>query len=144
METHTAEKKSENSLPPDSFALQWKEASQQLQTCIVRSTLHVLRGKWKLLILSLMLDQPRRYGELKASMPEVSEKMLIQHLKELEQDQLIIRTSYPEVPPRVEYQLSGHGHSLRPVFDAMLQWGKTYLGDPGVQALRCSVPPQQH
>lgn len=114
------------------FGQLWHEASLEVQTCVVRSTLHVLRGKWKLLIISLLLDGPRRYGELKASLPEASEKMLIQHLKELEQDCIVQRTAYPEIPPRVEYQLTEHGKRLRPFFEGMLVWGRTYLSDSKV------------
>lgn len=135
----TPEKKVDHVLQQGTFGHRWHEASAQAQRCVVRSTLHVLRGKWKLLILSLLLDGPRRYGELRAALPEVTEKMLIQHLKELEQDQLVVRTSYPEVPPRVVYTLTDHGRRLLPLFDAMLAWGAAYWADPEVQAGPCPV-----
>ena len=96
--------------------------------CPVRTGLNVLGGKWKLLILSYLLDQPRRYGELRRLVPEITEKMLIQELRDLEADGIVQRTVHQQVPPRVDYSLTEHGQSVRPVFMELLGWGLQYLG----------------
>ncbi|WP_310396887.1 helix-turn-helix domain-containing protein [Hymenobacter sp.] len=96
--------------------------------CPVRTTLNLLGGKWKLLILASLLDGARRYGELRRLMPEITEKMLIQELRELEADGLVARTVHQQVPPRVEYALVGPGEQARPVLQALVGWGQEYLG----------------
>ena len=103
--------------------------------CPVRTTLNVLGGKWKLLILSCLLDEPRRYGELRRLMPEITEKMLIQELRELETDGIVARTVHQTVPPRVEYSLTAQGQRVRPVFAELLGWGLQYLGRAGGYAV---------
>ncbi|WP_375418874.1 winged helix-turn-helix transcriptional regulator [uncultured Hymenobacter sp.] len=101
--------------------------------CTVRATLNLLGGKWKLLILASLLDGARRYGELRRLMPEITEKMLIQELRELEADGLVVRTVHQQVPPKVEYALIGPGEQVRPVLLALLGWGTDYLRQrPGV------------
>ncbi|MCC3155845.1 helix-turn-helix transcriptional regulator [Hymenobacter sp. 15J16-1T3B] len=95
--------------------------------CPVRTTLNVLGGKWKLLVLSYLLDGPRRYGELKRLMPEITEKMLIQELRELELDAIVTRTVYQQVPPKVEYHLTEHGRRIQPLFTELIGWGQGYL-----------------
>ncbi|MBD2770222.1 helix-turn-helix transcriptional regulator [Hymenobacter sp. BT664] len=95
--------------------------------CPVRTTLNVLGGKWKLLILSYLLDEPRRYGELRRLMPEITEKMLIQELRELETDGIVARTIHQVVPPRVDYSLTEQGQRVRSVFTELLGWGIQYL-----------------
>ncbi|MBC8082297.1 MAG: helix-turn-helix transcriptional regulator [Hymenobacter sp.] len=99
--------------------------------CPVRTTLNVLGGKWKLLILSYLLQDTRRYGELRRLLPEITEKMLIQELRELEQDGIVRRTVYQQVPPKVEYTLTGHGRRVNPLLDAFLTWGHDYLRRDG-------------
>ena len=99
--------------------------------CPVRTTLNVLGGKWKLLILSYLLDEPRRYGELRRLMPEITEKMLIQELRELESDGIVVRTVHQTVPPRVDYSLTEQGQRVRPFFAELLGWGIQYLGREG-------------
>ena len=96
-------------------------------TCPVRTTLNVLGGKWKLLILSYLLDGPRRYGELRRLMPEITEKMLIQELRDLEADGIVARTVHQMVPPRVDYSLTAQGQRVRPFFAELLGWGLQYL-----------------
>ena len=96
-------------------------------TCPVRTSLNVLGGKWKLLILSYLLDQSRRYGELRRLIPEITEKMLIQELRELEADGILTRTVQQTVPPRVDYSLTERGRKVQPVFAALLGWGLDYL-----------------
>ncbi len=95
--------------------------------CPVRTSLNVLGGKWKLLILSYLFDAPRRYGELRRLMPEVTEKMLIQQLRELESDGIVTRTVHQQVPPRVDYHLTALGQQVRPTFDQLLSWGEKWL-----------------
>ncbi|SFQ32823.1 winged helix-turn-helix transcriptional regulator [Hymenobacter arizonensis] len=96
-------------------------------TCPVRTTLNVLGGKWKLLILSYLLDEPRRYGELRRLMPEITEKMLIQELRDLETDGIVARTVHQTVPPRVDYSITEQGQRVRPVLMELLGWGMQYL-----------------
>ena len=105
-------------------------------TCPVRTTLNVLGGKWKLLILSYLLDEPRRYGELRRLMPEITEKMLIQELRELETDGIVARTVHQTVPPRVDYSLTEQGQRVQPLFAELLGWGLQYLSRTG----GCAVP----
>ena len=96
-------------------------------TCPVRTSLNVLGGKWKLLIISYLLDQPRRYGELRRLIPEITEKMLIQELRDLETDGILSRTVQQQVPPRVDYALTEQGERVRPLFTALLDWSFGYL-----------------
>lgn len=95
--------------------------------CPVRTTLRVLGGKWKLLLLSYLFDAPRRYGELRRLIPEITEKMLIQELRELEADGIVQRTVHQQVPPRVDYSLTELGQHVRPTFEQLLGWGSHYL-----------------
>jgi DNA-binding HxlR family transcriptional regulator len=101
--------------------------SNNADTGGVQAVLNILGGKWKLLILWHLRDGSRRYGELKRLMPGITEKMLIQQLRELEQDGLVTRTAYPEIPPHVEYDFSACGRSLRPVLQVLCHWGNEYL-----------------
>jgi DNA-binding HxlR family transcriptional regulator len=105
--------------------------------CPVRTTLNVLGGKWKLLILSCLLEEPRRYGELRRLIPEITEKMLIQELRELETDGIVARTVHQTVPPRVDYSLTEQGESVRPFFAELLGWGKRYLSRDGRDPADC-------
>ena len=85
--------------------------------------IRALEGRWKLILLfHLFGGQVRRYSELEKSIPGISQKMLAQQLRELEADGLVRRTVYPEVPPKVEYQLTDWGQALCPVLDALLSW----------------------
>jgi DNA-binding HxlR family transcriptional regulator len=100
------------------------------QTCTtdtVGVTLRVIGGKWKPLILWHINKNPVRFGELMRKMPGITQKMLTQQLRELEEDKLVIRTVYPEVPPRVEYILSEYGRTLGPVLQAMSDWGRKHV-----------------
>lgn len=89
--------------------------------------MNVLGGKWKLLLLSYLAEGPRRYGELRRLVPEITEKMLIQELRALETDGLVRRTVHQTVPPRVDYELVGPGQQVRPLLEALLTWGNSYL-----------------
>ena len=96
-------------------------------TVYVQATLSVLGGKWKILILWHLKDQTCRFGELKRLMPEITEKMLIQQLRELESDCIVARMVYSEVPPKVEYSFTEYGRSLEPVLHALCDWGEAHL-----------------
>jgi DNA-binding HxlR family transcriptional regulator len=101
--------------------------SALIPSCPLEKTLRLIVGKWKTILLWHLSTGKKRYGELKKLIPNVSEKMLIQSLRELEADSLIIRKVYPEVPPRVEYLLSKKGISLSPLICALNTWGKKHL-----------------
>ncbi len=95
---------------------------QILFVCPVTFTLGKIGGRWKPIILFNLMDGYKRYSELKRLILPISEKMLIQHLKELEADGLIVRTVYPVVPPHVEYSLTTAGKELKPILKAMACW----------------------
>ncbi len=92
----------------------------------VESALHALGGKWKPLILWHLLEDTRRFGELRRLIPDITQKMLTQQLRELESDQLVHREVYAEVPPRVEYSLTQLGRTLESVLNVLCDWGKTF------------------
>src|SRR5574337_1272508 len=94
--------------------------------CPVEITLALLGNKWKVLILRELFLGTRRFGELSRGVPGISQKMLTQQLRQMEEDNLISRRIYPEVPPRVEYSLTEIGKSLKPLLDAMHKWGNRY------------------
>ena len=91
--------------------------------CPAETTLDVIGGKWKLLILRELLAGVSRFGELRRRLSGISEKMLAQHLRELESDGIIARKIYPEVPPKVEYSLTPSGKTLKPIIDGLHEWG---------------------
>jgi len=90
--------------------------------CPVTFVMEKIGGYWKPIILFNLLNGTKRYNELKKSIPDITEKMLIQHLKQLETDGLVIRKSKPVVPPHVTYELSKQGKDLKPVLRAMAEW----------------------
>lgn len=96
-------------------------------TIFVQTTLKVLGGKWKILILWHLKDETRRFSELKRLIPEITEKMLMQQLRELEKDGIVNRNVYSEVPPRVEYSFTEYGLSLKPVLQVLCNWGENHL-----------------
>jgi DNA-binding HxlR family transcriptional regulator len=95
--------------------------------CAVEATLEVIGGKWKGVILSHLLDGTKRFGELRRLLPDVTQRMLTQQLRELEADGVIKRTIYTQVPPKVEYSLTEFGSSLEPILRLMQAWGSEYL-----------------
>ena len=99
---------------------------ENLPECPVATTVELIGSKWKLLILKYLLNKTIRYNELKREIDGISQKVLTSTLKSMVEDGIVIRTSYPEVPPRVEYSLSEIGESMRPVIDVMADWGNTY------------------
>ena len=94
--------------------------------CPVNTTLSVIGGKWKVLILYHLVEQTQRFNELRRLLPEITQRMLTLQLRELEEDGLIHREVYPVVPPKVEYSLTDFGRTLLPVISAMHQWGVEY------------------
>jgi len=92
----------------------------------IERTLEVIGGKWTVQILRDLFEGTRRFGQLQQSLGGVSPKMLIARLRELEERGLVTRTLYPEIPPRVEYSLTDDGRTLRPIIDAMADWGQTH------------------
>lgn len=97
-----------------------------LPACPVETTLTLISDKWKVLIIRDLLPGTKRFGELKKSIGSVSQKVLTSQLRQMEESGLLTRTVYPEVPPRVEYTLTELGQSLRPVLDALWNWGNNY------------------
>lgn len=96
--------------------------------CPVEATLGLIGGKWKSVILYHLLTQKvMHFNALRRSLPNITQRMLTNQLRELEHDGLVARTIYPEVPPRVEYRLSTQGQTLAPVIEALRAWGETYL-----------------
>ncbi len=93
------------------------------QICPVEITLHVIGGRWKVLILWYLKENLRRFGELKRLMPGITQKMLTHQLRELERDGLVHRKVYTQVPPKVEYSITAHGKSLAPILNQMGKWG---------------------
>jgi DNA-binding HxlR family transcriptional regulator len=96
-------------------------------SCGLDATLRIISGKWKPLILFFLRDGPRRYGELKRLVEGVSDKVLIQQLKDLEADLVLVRTDYKEVPPRVDYSLTPLGRSLADAIVPLCTWGTEHM-----------------
>jgi DNA-binding HxlR family transcriptional regulator len=94
--------------------------------CAVEATLDLIDGKWKGVILYHLQGGRQRFGELRRLMPSVTQRMLTKQLRALEEDALIVRKVYAEVPPRVEYSLSEVGESLRPVIEVLRTWGERH------------------
>lgn len=99
---------------------------KELPACPVETTLTLIGDKWKVLILRDLLPGTKRFGELKKSIGSVSQKVLTAQLRDMEENGLINRKVYAEVPPRVEYSLTDLGKSLEPILDAMWNWGEGY------------------
>ena len=99
---------------------------KELPACPVETTLTMISDKWKVLILRDLLTGTKRFGELKKSLTGVSQKVLTSQLREMEENGLVERKAYPEVPPRVEYTLTELGYSMKTILHAMLVWGENY------------------
>ena len=97
-----------------------------LPACPVETPLTLISEKWKVLIIRDLMPGTKRFGELKRSIGGVSQKVLTSQLRQMEESGLLRRTVYPEVPPRVEYTLTELGYSLKPVLEALQDWGEAY------------------
>lgn len=99
---------------------------EELPECPVATTVQLIGNKWKLLIIRNLLASPQRFTEMRKSIPGISQKVLTDNLRSLEEDGLINREVFAEAPPRVVYSLSELGDSLRPIINAMQEWGTNY------------------
>ncbi len=99
---------------------------KELPACPVETTLMLISDRWKVLIIRDLLGGTKRFGELKKSVGSISQKVLTANLRSMEEDGLLTRKVYAEVPPRVEYTLTATGYSLKPILDSMVEWGEKY------------------
>ena len=99
---------------------------EELPACPVATTVSLIGSKWKLLIMRNLMARPWRFNELQRDLEGISQKVLTDSLRSMEADGIITRTVYPEVPPHVEYALSDLGESMRPIINAMEEWGTEY------------------
>lgn len=102
------------------------KTKDELPECPVATTVSLIGSKWKLLIMRNLLARPWRFNELQKALDGISQKVLTDSLRSMEADGIIVRTVYPEVPPRVEYSLSELGESMRPIIKSMEEWGLDY------------------
>jgi len=102
------------------------KTKEELPECPVATTVQLIGSKWKLLILRNLLVRPWRFNELRKGLDGISQKVLTDSLRSMEEDGIITRTVYPEVPPRVEYALSELGESMRPIIKSMEDFGNYY------------------
>ena len=100
--------------------------TKELPACPVETTLMLISDRWKVLIIRDLLGGTKRFGELKKSVGNISQKVLTSNLRSMEEAGLLTRKVYPEVPPRVEYTLTETGYSLKPILDVMVEWGTEY------------------
>lgn len=120
---------------------QMSRMQEKMFNCEKELTLYVIGGKWKMLILwHLGKEGTKRFGELKALMPGITQRMLVNQLRELEEDLIVERKVYPVVPPKVEYSLTEQGKSLMPILDSMYEWGKNYMENVMVTPANKSAP----
>lgn len=98
----------------------------KVEKCPVETALDVLAGKWKILILWYLRSETKRFNELQKLLPRTTQKMLIQKLRELEEDGIIHREVYPVVPPKVEYSLTKYGETLKPIIKQLYLWGEIH------------------
>lgn len=99
--------------------------------CALDVTMRYIGGKWKAVVLWYLRNKKRRFSELRALIPDITDKMLSVQLKSLEEDGMVTRTVYPEVPIRVEYELSSEGKTLIPMIEAMASWGRNKAEQEG-------------
>lgn len=99
----------------------------ELPFCPVATTVDLIGNKWKLLIMRELLKGTQRFNEIHRAVEGISQKVLTQNLRKMEEDGIVVRQIFAEVPPRVEYSLSELGDSLRPIISAMSDWGKAYI-----------------
>ncbi|MGN0179650.1 MAG: winged helix-turn-helix transcriptional regulator [Monoglobaceae bacterium] len=115
---------------------------RDLPVCPVETTLMLISDRWKVLIIRDLLDGTKRFGELKKSVGNISQKVLTANLRAMEADGLLTREVFPEVPPRVEYTLTETGYSLKAILDSMAAWGTAYkekIADITQERQECAV-----
>ncbi|QQK81763.1 helix-turn-helix transcriptional regulator [Salicibibacter cibi] len=105
--------------------------------CHVEEALEIVVGKWKpIILLNLLKYGTLRFNELKRSVPNITQKMLTKHLRELEEEDIITRMVYPQVPPKVEYSITEYGRSLEPILEAMHEWGTKHQNRKRTKSVR--------
>lgn len=115
--------------------------TESFPMCRALPVLDIMTGKWKPIILYYLIREgTKRFGELKALIPEITTRMLTLHLRELEEQRVITRIVYPQVPPKVEYSVTEHGRSLEPLLNAMHEWGNQHIAY--LKQLEAEVKPQ--
>ncbi|MDZ8105856.1 MAG: helix-turn-helix domain-containing protein [Nostoc sp. DedQUE12a] len=97
-------------------------------TCEVETTLKVIGGRWKVLIIRELMTGVKRFGQMQRALPGITQKMLTQQLREMEEDGIIHREVYPQIPPKVEYSLTPLGETLQPILYAMHEWAVQHFG----------------
>ena len=102
----------------------WRARYPDLANCPVRNVLDQISGKWRTLLIVALTDAPRRFGALKRALPDISQRMLTQSLRELQRDGLIARRVYPTAPPSVDYRLTDLGHSLIEPLAGLIRWAE--------------------
>ena len=108
----------------DTIVRRAKQRGSSVRTgCGVEAALSLIGGRWKGVVIYWLLDGKKRFGELRRKLPNCTQRMLTLQLRELEEDGLVLRTVFPEVPPRVEYELTPLGQSLRPIIVSLRKWG---------------------
>lgn len=113
---------------------------EDLPACPVATTVQLIGSKWKLLIIRNLMERPYRFNELQKSLEGISQKVLTENLRSMENDGIVSRHAYEEVPPRVEYALTELGVSMRPILDAMAEWGNNYKKTLQIRYFLASVP----
>ncbi|MGL6198084.1 MAG: winged helix-turn-helix transcriptional regulator [Lachnospiraceae bacterium] len=99
----------------------------EMEPCPVETTINLISNKWKVLIIRELLSGTKRFGELRRGIGEISQKVLTENLRSMESDGIVDRIEYDQTPPRVEYRLSELGDSMKPVIEALQNWGINYL-----------------
>jgi DNA-binding HxlR family transcriptional regulator len=112
----------------------------EFSECPVSATLEVIGGKWKPLILFQLRDRPMRFSELRRMVPEATQKMLTQQLRDLERDGIIHRKVYAVVPPKVDYSLTDYGQTLKPLLALMCAWGSKHRSRAAARRRRTKTP----
>ena len=115
---------------------------EEMPACPVATTVSLIGSKWKLLIMRNLLVRPWRFNELRKDLDGISQKVLTDSLRSMETDGLVVRTVFPEVPPRVEYALSPLGESMQPIIKSMETWGLAYKSGtlPGTEEYKQNAP----
>jgi DNA-binding HxlR family transcriptional regulator len=114
--------------------------TMEFSECPVAATLEVIGGKWKPLILFQLRDRPMRFSELRRMVPEATQKMLTQQLRDLERDGIIHRKVYAVVPPKVDYSLTDYGQTLKPLLALMCAWGSKHRSRAAARRRRTKTP----